>query len=852
MMVPVKLDLRNFMCYRGSENQVNFNGIHLACLTGNNGQGKSALLDAITWALWGKARTSSADALISYGELEMTVRLDFDLSGVLYRVIRQRSAAGRGSSGLELQGQTKNGFASLSEPTIRDTQRRINKLLRLDYDTFVNSAFLLQGRADEFTTKRPAERKQILADILGLLQYDEFGKQAKKRARAAEVARAKTETELNRIKEIVARIPTFEEQVVNAEAEARIAREQALEAVKLQQTLFDQRRELDMKQDALTQAERAAKESRKKISKVGSQLQQHQNKKYYFETLLARADEIKQMMTQLEEARADKERWDELLQRSLQLQNESSGLQRQIDRARAVLAGDLQSIDSQIRGHQKNLKRFARLEQNLVEAQKQVELLEQVQEERANQQRLLVQWTDASGQLRAENKQLRHNMQDLKERMNLLESSEETNCPVCRRPLSPEARADALADAQQEGKTMGNQYRDNRREMERVAQEIKNLEHSITSSTRQLAELSKWQRRAAQAAQAAEEMHHIQKELEQRNDEAAALRARLEAGDYAHNEQARLAELASTNESLGYDHAQHQAARQVIQRLSPRQQEFNELATASDQQTHLLEMIRTLEENRDHWQDRLDKTEREIQSLTKELTQQAGLLRRVREQQVKVNQLQRATTIAERRHGAARQKLEDAEKHAEKQRHVEKAHHAATEERSIYEQLSNAFGKRGVQAMIIESAIPDIEAEANKLLGRMTNGRMSVSMVTQRELKSGSTSETLDILIADENGERPYETFSGGEAFRVNFALRIALSKLLAHRAGTNLRTLVIDEGFGSQDAEGRTRLIEAITSVQKDFDRIIVITHIEELKEAFPVRLEVVKGPLGSIVTVN
>lgn len=851
-MVPVKLDLHNFMCYRGSENLIDFTGVHLACLTGNNGQGKSALLDAMTWALWGKARTSSADALISYGESDMTVRLEFDLSGVLYRVIRQRSAAGRGSSGLELQAKTKNGFASLSETTIRHTQRRINSLLRLDYDTFVNSAFLLQGRADEFTTKRPTDRKQILTDILGLAQYDEYAKKAKQQARAAEVARAKTETELNRIKEIVAQISTFQEQVVNAEAEARIAGTQVRAAMELLQTLFDQRRELDMKQDALTQAERTAKDIRKKIAKVASQLAQHQKKLHYFDALLARSDQLKLMMTQLEQARTDKERWDELLQRSLQLQNEASGLQRKIDQARAVLAGNLQSFESQIRAHQSNLKRFSRLEQNLIEAQKQVELLEQLQEKQANQQRLLIQWTDANGQLRAENKQLRDNMQDLKERMNLLEGSEATNCPVCRRPLSPEAHAHALKDAQQEGKTMGDQYRDNRQQMKQVAEEIRTLEHSISSSTRQLTELGKWQRRAAQAAQAAEEMRHIQQQLDQSNEQAAMLRARLEAGDYAHSEQARLGELASTNESLGYDRAQHHAARQIIQQLSPRQQEFNELATAHDQQAHLREMIRTLEENRDHWQERLDRSEEEIQTLTKELTEQAGLLRRVQEQQVKVNKLQRTKTIAERRHGAARQKLEDAEKHAAKQPNVEKAHYAAIEERTVYEQLSNAFGKRGVQAMIIESAIPDIEAEANQLLSRMTNGRMSVSMVTQRELKSGNTSETLDILIADENGERPYETFSGGEAFRVNFALRIALSKLLAHRAGTNLRTLVMDEGFGSQDAEGRERLIEAITSVQKDFDRIIVITHIEELKDAFPVRIEVVKSPLGSTVMVH
>jgi exonuclease SbcC len=86
----------------------------------------------------------------------------------------------------------------------------------------------------------------------------------------------------------------------------------------------------------------------------------------------------------------------------------------------------------------------------------------------------------------------------------------------------------------------------------------------------------------------------------------------------------------------------------------------------------------------------------------------------------------------------------------------------------------------------------------------------------------------------------------------VNFAIRIALSKLLARRAGAQLQLLVIDEGFGTQDAEGRERLVEAINSIQDDFQRILVITHIEELKDAFPVRIDVVKTAQGSQISLN
>src|SRR5205814_674156 len=146
------------------------------------------------------------------------------------------------------------------------------------------------------------------------------------------------------------------------------------------------------------------------------------------------------------------------------------------------------------------------------------------------------------------------------------------------------------------------------------------------------------------------------------------------------------------------------------------------------------------------------------------------------------------------------------------------------------------------------------EDEANVLLHRMTDGRMSVHFATQRDAKSSKNLviETLDINISDEMGTRPYELYSGGEAFRVNFAVRFALSKLLARRAGAQLQMLVIDEGFGTQDGQGRDKLIGAIHSIQEDFEKVLVVTHIEELKSEFPVRIDVVKTETGSYIVTN
>ena len=185
---------------------------------------------------------------------------------------------------------------------------------------------------------------------------------------------------------------------------------------------------------------------------------------------------------------------------------------------------------------------------------------------------------------------------------------------------------------------------------------------------------------------------------------------------------------------------------------------------------------------------------------------------------------------------------------------LKRQRHTLTDEKGVYDELTVAFGKNGIQALIIETAIPQLQDDANELLKRLSEGRLTLKLQLQegrRERRMGLPSEELEIMVGDEVGTRSYETFSGGEAFRIDFALRIALSKLLARRSGAPLPILFIDEGFGSQDAAGQERLKEAIQSIQDDFQKIIVITHVEQVKESFPARIEVTKTGSGSTFVV-
>ncbi len=158
---------------------------------------------------------------------------------------------------------------------------------------------------------------------------------------------------------------------------------------------------------------------------------------------------------------------------------------------------------------------------------------------------------------------------------------------------------------------------------------------------------------------------------------------------------------------------------------------------------------------------------------------------------------------------------------------------------------------------MIENVLPQLEAQTNQILSRLTGNQLHVQFLTQKAGKGRSKKQTklidtLDIIIADAHGTRAYETYSGGEGFRINFAIRLALAKLLAQRAGTALQLLIVDEGFGTQDNQGCERLIAAINAIAPDFCCILAVTHMPQFKEAFQHRIEVTKTDQGSQITVS
>jgi exonuclease SbcC len=333
--------------------------------------------------------------------------------------------------------------------------------------------------------------------------------------------------------------------------------------------------------------------------------------------------------------------------------------------------------------------------------------------------------------------------------------------------------------------------------------------------------------------------------------ERDAAAAQLDRGEYAPEAQAAVVRLDAELVALGYDQKAHAARRAELKALEPWDAQHRGLESARELLPREQSLLASATTAAEGWRTRLAADEARAGALRTEIGDAEALERERRAADAELRRLEAARRDADQQLGKVKQILESlAFQEGERARLVEQRTRLQ-EERGVYSELALAFGKKGIQAMIIESVIPELEQEANALLARMTDNRMHLKLETQRDTRQGNTIETLDIKIADELGTRNYELFSGGEAFRANFALRVALSKLVARRAGAQVQLLVVDEGFGTQDAEGLERLVEAIKAIQDDFKKLLVITHIPEMKEVFPVRIEVRKTPRGSVFQV-
>ena len=846
------------MPYRENVPTLDFTGIHTVSICGDNGNGKSAIIDAMTWALWGETRAKRDDDLIHQNQNEMEVEFEFAVGEQKYRIIRKHSRPKRrgasGQSSLTFQIASGTGYRPMDCDSIPLTQQKIIEVLHMDYNTFTNSAFLRQGHADEFTTSSPAKRKQVLVYILGLAYYDGFEAQAKDIVKQRDLLRATLAVSIADINRELEQKAAGEVELTKAQTEL----EEIEKSLKEQESALvglRQRKELlESKRAHLLQLEKSIAEKTSALNQWQDQIRQLRGRITEHELVLAKRVEIEEGYRRFIEVKA----LNDTLNKNLALVNKFNQrrheLEMQVERESQTLNKEHALLQNRVNELEKALAELPKLKEEDQQVQNQLLQL-------AGQEQALHNKREASQEniaqirsLESDKNRLEKEITEITEKLDLLIiKPDNAKCPVCQTELGAAGlqHISAHYNAEKQSKS------------ELLHSTVTLIVQKKASSRTAELEISQIEKTLARdKAQAQTRMGALEREI-QRAEEAGRqltdqkeglknIEESLARKDFALTQQAAINQITAELTAMKYDAISHEVARQQLETLSqfeaPKQRLEEADRLINQEREDIARSVTASDELQQGLQnDSLKKMELSLE--IKALPQVANDLLRVE------NDFKRLTVTqkqVQEKIGGIKGKLEYYTRRETEKIEKEKQLNVAAKEAAIYHELAEAFGKKGIQALLIETALPEIENEANRLLARMTDNRMHVKIETQKETQKGDVTETLEIKISDELGTRNYEMYSGGEAFRINFAIRIALSRLLAKRAGAPLPTLIIDEGFGTQDAAGIEKLKEAINSIQDDFEKILVITHVEELRDAFPARIDVTKTADGSTISLN
>jgi len=901
-MIPLKLQIKNFLSYGSELQTIDFEPYHLICLSGKNGHGKSALLDAITWALWGQARKISGtakadDGLLKIGQSHMMVIFDFACNGQMYRVKREYGkTTGKPYAALDFgMYNTDNTLISLTEKKIRATQRKIEQTIHLTLDSFVNSAFLRQGQANEFSKKSPKDRKDIFAQILGLQEYDHVKKLAMEKAKQAVAQKEgvlqyqeKITTELEKKKEIISKIDTLKKSLTEITDKEKNISEKQKDIDLNKKEIVEEQKNLQILTFKLEQLEKKEKENHEKLREIRdiwkkvheqqiamadqSILEKEKNK--LIETISKHQKTFEKKLSLKEQYLKSKEALHNIektfydsYQKSIQTKKITvEKLQLELAAADKIFKELLQNQFDKNKEKKQTSDEIAKLTDTIA-------LNTINKKELESQEKQFEKRKEHYQQYITQGNWIKQELDSLKQKQCLSQDEGKPSCPLCEQNLSATRKKFLKAKFTKQETFFTHR-------LARLSNVIKNLKQKLIEQHEIITKLKKTDEKNklievqikelqkkiksdednatkinTQIKETKDKEKQLGKQLEEENKHLNKLiqeeKKELEKTPKYKNLAKQIAQHVKEIKALQYDEAAHKQDTNKLQEIEKQLAEYDQLKKQITLQEERKKNIHTLcvalkeiKKQKIILSDKIAKYA-SIAIKQKSVTQQEHELVK----QLKEINHQKSILLQEK--GSFENqlaKLTELEKEYNEQKKLIKTLDTTVQD---YKIIAAATGKNGIQALLIENAIPEVEQEANSILSRLTNNQAQIFIESLRDLKKGGTKETLDIKISDAAGIRQYELFSGGEAFRIDFALRIAISKLLARRSGTALQTLIIDEGFGSQDEEGLSKIMDALYKIQEDFSKVIIVSHLSTMKDQFPVHFFVQKGPHGSKINV-
>ncbi len=773
----IRLDLKNFRQHADTELEFRTG---LTGIIGPNGAGKTTILEAIAWAIYGAPAVRGTKDTLRFnratGRAAVRAELEFDLRGEHYRVLRTPRSA-------ELyRAESAEPIASgISEVTHQLTRR-----LGMTRREFFNTYFTGQKELQFLAAMGSAERGRFLSQVLG---YE--------RLRVAQnEAREQRKVLKGKVEELQRSLGDPEEiRRARAEAETRLGKASALLSAAEEK-----------------QAEAAARLS--DVEPAWAKVQEARERDWQLREELRVAEaRLERVLADRIEAAAEIERLAEDAERLKELRRQSTslkGLRQEDEELRALAEADSRKktlqrqLDEQRQRVEALTRKVAEQEER---SQARDELAAKLAARREESNALERQLEDAMSRWQRDRQDvdarlriLRDQASELKVQIQQLQQAgSDGSCPTCKRPLGSEYEdvlklvRDQFELAVQDGKW-------HKKRLEQLSTEPAEVKAARDALTR-----------------AREEDEVLVKELNDAETALAQAAAFLTERD---KEEARARELAGEIAVLpeGYEEVRHAEVREGLKRLADLETQITQAETRLERQAPLKKELAEAEEEERQLRAKIaahEKGRADLAFSEEVYRETSGAYESARTASSESRlELERARAESE----AARQAVETARRAEQEYGQLRKSIGERERDHRLHSELDQALG--ALRDELNSRVRPELSEVASVFLTELTDGRYNRIEMTR----------DYDVLVLDDGEEKP--VISGGEEDLANLVLRLAISQMIADRAGQTLNLLIFDEVFGGLDEQRRSGVVRLLQRLQGTFEQVILITHIESIRE--------------------
>ena len=936
-MRPTKLTMEGFTSFR-QRAEIDFTDLDLFAITGATGSGKTSIIDAITYALYGQTARLGAKnlgELITQGSARLSVKLEFECGGKQYRIARVLKRSGPASVRFEILG--KDGEHPV-EGGAREIAAQIVRIVGLDFDAFTKAVVLPQGQFDEFLRGESADRRKILEVLLSLGVYRDMMQRANARHKEKQTAREIISEQLQReyldatpenrkmlerdIKELTEQASAVNAQIMRVDD----LRTPSIELRQKRALAISTKAQRDSAEQQIANDEKAQKKKAEELESIETNLDQLERdvaKVPYKEELHQRLLALRPVAQQLEKGErehTDKveekdkrltelEKLDKRLgpakQRAKEAADKSQASTRAYEGAKATLAilkkkhGAVETVEQVA----EELEGIGELEEQLeTEQQRQTSLekkdgelkerLEKLQTEEAQAKKL---WEGA--QAVYEELVRKHSAEDLRKHLQTGEP-----CPVCDQVvnrLPKRLSAAGLDDSKRAAEQRQDSWQKKQRavnktesDLEALPSQLQSAKSDVKRTSKQIADIKKKAERILEKAPAKDAAARLQRIAVELRDAEADCGLKEEQRDAAGEEEASatrvLGELERTRavldekiqglarqiDSSGTEIANLRVQLKGIGDLKRIQAELVTQETAKQKLVGIQKEIREARKTRDDAQKQHHETNARIAGLKGALD---ALNRAAADAKSEAENIERnlkkklAGLVLPKGVDEAeqigtfltdlRRQCSDLTGQVEQRKaridqleiRIAEAEHKRAQVVELdktgllYAKLGNLLRADQFIQFILEGAFELLSSEGTRQLMTLSQGRYSFHT-------EGNEFQVVDHWNADDR--RSVRTLSGGESFLASLALALALSSSVSQFAdgggSFKLDALFLDEGFSTLDSETLNVAVEAIQALQQGDRMIAVISHVVDLAERLPSRIQVLKGVSGSEIRLE